>query len=216
MQDGRGGTGTVTFTWTVTQPPPPPPAAPGGLLATADSSSQITLTWTDNSSNEDGFYVEQSSGSSFIRLTAPAAKDATRYTVTGLNPATAYSYRVQAFNAGGTSQYSSIAGATTLPPPPAPPAAPSNLSAQGGSGQVKLTWTDNSTDETKFVIQRTSGTGSLFIDVVSPPVPNSTGTVSYVDTAVARNTSYKYVVSACNANGCSNASNSSSTKTKPH
>src|SRR5207248_533365 len=121
VQDGRGGTGTVTFMWTVTQPPPPPPAAPGGLLATADSSSQI-----------------------------------------------------------------------------------------------KLTWADNSTDETKFVIQRTSGTGSLFIDVVSPPVPNSTGTVSYVDTAVARNTSYKYVVSACNANGCSNASNSSSTKTKPH
>ena len=35
--------------------PPSPPAAPSGLLATAVSSTQIDLSWTDNSSSESGF-----------------------------------------------------------------------------------------------------------------------------------------------------------------
>ena len=37
-----------------------PPAAPSNLVATAASSSQINLTWTDNSSNEDGFKLYRS------------------------------------------------------------------------------------------------------------------------------------------------------------
>src|SRR4029077_19099293 len=36
------------------------PAAPSGLTATAVSSSQINLNWTDNSTNETGFKVERS------------------------------------------------------------------------------------------------------------------------------------------------------------
>ncbi|MBI3910466.1 MAG: fibronectin type III domain-containing protein, partial [Armatimonadetes bacterium] len=39
---------------------PLPPGDPSGLAATAVSSSQIDLAWTDNSSNEDGFKVERS------------------------------------------------------------------------------------------------------------------------------------------------------------
>ena len=40
----------------------PPPAAPSGLSATAVSSSQINLSWTDNSSDETGFKLERKTG----------------------------------------------------------------------------------------------------------------------------------------------------------
>src|SRR5207253_3086653 len=39
-----------------------PPAAPSNLPATAASSRQIHLTWTDNSSHEDGFKLYRSTG----------------------------------------------------------------------------------------------------------------------------------------------------------
>ena len=39
---------------------PTVPNAPTGLVATAVSSSQIDLTWTDNAGNETGFIVERS------------------------------------------------------------------------------------------------------------------------------------------------------------
>ncbi len=51
------------------------PAAPSSLTTTLSSQTQITMTWTDNSSNEDGFKIECSEpwarGAS--RRTRPAA-----------------------------------------------------------------------------------------------------------------------------------------------
>ena len=42
------------------------PAAPSGLTASAASSSQINLSWTDNSNNETGFKIDQATSSDFI------------------------------------------------------------------------------------------------------------------------------------------------------
>ena len=41
----------------------PVPATPYGLTATAASSSQINLAWTDISANESGFKIERKTGS---------------------------------------------------------------------------------------------------------------------------------------------------------
>src|SRR4030042_1907319 len=38
----------------------PVPAAPTNLAADAESSSKITISWTDNSNNEEGFKIERS------------------------------------------------------------------------------------------------------------------------------------------------------------
>src|SRR6266498_3395260 len=48
---------SVTFTLG-----PSAPAAPSNLAATAVSSSQINLSWTDNATTEDGFTIERCSG----------------------------------------------------------------------------------------------------------------------------------------------------------
>src|SRR5207249_2780000 len=55
---------TPTPTPPATPTPTPTPAlnAPTNLTATAASSSQINLTWADNSANEDGFLIERCQG----------------------------------------------------------------------------------------------------------------------------------------------------------
>jgi hypothetical protein len=44
---------------TTPAPPPLPPAAPSNLGTTAPTSSSITLNWSDNSGDEDGFAIER-------------------------------------------------------------------------------------------------------------------------------------------------------------
>ncbi|MBN1671469.1 MAG: lamin tail domain-containing protein [Kiritimatiellae bacterium] len=92
-----------------------PPGAPSGLSATAASGSAIELRWTDGSGNETGFKIERSpNGSSSWQQIATAGADVTAYSDAGLPPATAFTYRVRATNAIGDSDYSNVAGATTL------------------------------------------------------------------------------------------------------
>jgi concanavalin A-like lectin/glucanase superfamily protein/fibronectin type III domain protein len=100
----------------------PPVAAPSNLSATAASTSQINLQWTDNASNETEYVVERDTNSNF---TAPQSTtlgaNATSYSSTGLSPSTTYYYRVKARNASASSAYSGSASATTQSPPPPPP-----------------------------------------------------------------------------------------------
>jgi len=93
-----------------------PPAAPSGLSATAVSSSQINLDWTDNANNETGFKIERDS-----MPIATVGANVTSYSDTGLDPSTTYTYRVRAYNGAGDSDYSIAASATTEPPPEKPP-----------------------------------------------------------------------------------------------
>src|SRR5207249_1838040 len=65
-------------------------------------------------------------------------------------PGTLFYYRVRAFNGDGSS-FSSSVGVTT----PGPPSAPTNLAVQALSPtQVKVSWTDASTNEGSFELQR--------------------------------------------------------------
>jgi cellulose 1,4-beta-cellobiosidase len=93
------------------------PAAPGNLVASAISATEIRLTWTSNSNNETGFKLERCAGTSctnFVQFsTTPAG--ATSYSNTGLTSNTSYRYRVRAYNSLGNSAYSNISSAKTRP-----------------------------------------------------------------------------------------------------
>ena len=87
---------------------------PADLKAEAASSSQIDLSWRDNSANETGFRLERrQEGSGEWVEAGTAATNATTYSDMGLVPATAYRYRVQAFNDTASSAFSNEAVATT-------------------------------------------------------------------------------------------------------
>ena len=78
------------------------------------NAAQLTLTWTDNSTNEDGFAIERKTGSTgtFAQI-GTVGPNVTSYTDTGATSAITYCYRVAAFNAAGNSAYSSEACGTT-------------------------------------------------------------------------------------------------------
>jgi hypothetical protein len=93
----------------------PTPSPPTNLTATAVSSSQINLSWTDNSNNETGFKVERSTDGTTFTQIATVGANVTMYGNTGLSALTEYDYRVRAYNVGGNSAYSNIASAKTRP-----------------------------------------------------------------------------------------------------
>jgi hypothetical protein len=76
--------------------------------------SEITLTWTDNSGNEDGFKIERKTTTSgtFAQISMEGA-GMTTYTDPGLAVDTTYCYRVRAFNTNGDSTYTNEACTTT-------------------------------------------------------------------------------------------------------
>jgi hypothetical protein len=184
-----------------------PPAAPTGLAAAAVSSSQISLTWIDNSGNEGGFKIERCSGSGcndFAQIATVGANIAS-YADTGLLASTSYTYRVRAYNSGGDSAYSNDAAATT-PAAPALPQAPSNLTATAASSsQINLAWKDNSDNEVIFKIERCQGSRCTNFAQIGSVAANVT---SYLDTAgLSPKKTYRYRVHAHNDAGDSAYSN---------
>jgi len=109
---GTSPPSSIASATTMVVPPLTMPLAPSNLTVTAISKNKLRLTWTDNSSNESGFYVDRSTdGRTWSRLATLAANTAT-YTNGGVKRGTVYYYRVLAYNSSGTSAASNIAAAT--------------------------------------------------------------------------------------------------------
>jgi titin len=185
------------------------PADPSNLVASAVSSTQINLTWTDNSNNETGFGIQRSTdGTNFTQI-ATVGAGVVNYSDAGLPPSTQYFYRVQALGSGGNSAFSNVANATTQAASPLP-AAPSNLIGNTVShSQVNLTWTDNSNNETGFVIQRSTN-GATFTQVATVAANVRT----FSNTGLSAATFYYYRVAAINSFGSSAYSNVLKVRTK--
>ena len=203
-KNGAGNSGYTDPACATTQAPPVTiPRPPSGLTATATSSSQINLGWTDNASDETGFEIERSTdGTNFAKI-AEVGANTTTYSSTGLNASTRYWYRVRANNSAGTSSYTNVADATTQAPPVTIPRPPSGLTATAtSSSQINLGWTDNASDETGFEIERsTDGTNFAKIADVGA------NTTTYSNTGLNASTRYWYRVRANNSAGASTYTN---------
>ncbi|HEV8381738.1 MAG TPA: hypothetical protein VGQ29_09135 [Gemmatimonadales bacterium] len=142
------------------------PAAPTNLTATPYSYEMLTFAWQDNATNEAGFEVWRSTdgpSGTFSLFTTYPFPNSTQGGNSGLQAATQYCYEVRAYNTLGQSgkirtysAFSNVACATTLPLPV--PAAPSGVNAapQYDGYAIRVTWTDNSSNETGFRVERSA------------------------------------------------------------
>ena len=174
------------------------PTDPTGLLATPNSETQATLTWTA-STDAVGvtlYRIERCTGAACVNFAEIATDNASPYVDATLAAATAYRYRIRAQDAAlNLSGYSNIASVST--PDNTAPTAPSNLVATPvNETQVDLTWT-GSTDNvgvTAYLLERCTGAGcSSFAEIAQPTATN------YSDTGRSANTVYRYQVRARDA-----------------
>ncbi len=175
-----------------TTPAPPAPNTPSNVSATATSTTDITVTWRDNSSDETGFEIWRSTtgASGTYSFLVSVAANAESTNDTGLTPGTQYCYKVKALG-GGVTPSSPLSGsdcATTG----AQVAAPSSLAATvTSSTAIALTWTDNSSNESGFEIWRSTTGASGSYTLRNTVVANAESTN---DTGLTPGTQYCYEV----------------------
>lgn len=122
------------------------------------------------------------------------------YTHTGLSPNTTYYYRTQVYITNATSSYSNVLSVTTSAGGGggAVPTAPSGLSVGSPtSSTLDLTWTDNSSDETGFEIDRSPNGTSGWTTITT----TSSNATSYANTGLTASTTYYYRIRAINGSG---------------
>jgi len=166
-----------------------PLAAPTSLSATAASPTRVNLTWTDNSTGEQGFkvYRKKSGGAWEAPVTLPTP-DLTHYEFTNCLPGTTYYFAVRAYCGSATSSNSNLASATTPNL-----LAPSNLTAAAVAwNRVNLTWVDHATGEQGFKVYRKKLGGSWEAPITLP-TPNLT---HYEYGSCQDNTTYYFAVRA--------------------
>ncbi len=139
--------------------PPPPPAAPSGLVGTPLSATQVSLGWTDNSLTEQRFDVERKTvGGEWGPVRSVLANVNQTVDDVGVLPSTSYLYRVRAANAGGVSEWSNEAPATT----PTGGTGTGRLVAAPRRVAFPLTTVGQIPAPTRIVTLRNAGRGTYF------------------------------------------------------
>ncbi|HBG06532.1 MAG: hypothetical protein A2075_24910 [Geobacteraceae bacterium GWC2_58_44] len=176
----------------------PAPTAPAAVInpSAAGGANRVTLSWPAvTAASSYNIYWSNSPG--VTTTTGTRISGATSpYVHTGLSAGAGYYYVVTAQNGVGESPASAQAAATTNAPPPSLPAAPTGVSASGGSNQVSLSW------------QAVSGAGSynLYWSTTSG-VTTATGTKitsvgsPYLQTGLSAGSTFYYIVTAVNGAG---------------
>lgn len=180
------------------------PATPGSFSATYAEPTGVTITWADGA-NEAGYRLSRRTMTAGVygpwTDVVTAAQNATQHIDNTVSADTRYQYRIRSCNGAGPSAFTSGLTVWTGGPPPA---APTGTAATGiSSSEIQITWTDASSDETHFSLQRSLRVGltwDAWVDVATQPAANAT---TFTDSGLAANTKYRYRVRACSEAGCS-------------
>ena len=74
-----------------------------GSLSSLGYAASVTLTWQDNSINEDGFKIERAANAGTYAEIASVAPNTQSYTDSGVVAGTSYCFRIRSFNTSGAS-----------------------------------------------------------------------------------------------------------------
>jgi len=190
---------------------PGTPTAPTNLAAAVQAGPVVSLTWTDNATNETGFSVERCTVLppavdciDFVRIAAPGPRKNTggvSYADATIAFGNTYLYRVAALNGAGLSAYSPVPPAVVSVVLPALPPVPASLTvaavkANGKNYTATLNW-GATVDPASFTIQRATNlsfTTGLSTFTVA-------GNTRILVQTVTNNSVYYYRIRANNAAG---------------
>jgi hypothetical protein len=123
-------------------------------LSISRSSSGALLEWTDPWSNAAGYVIESSANGFNFEVLDTVGSSERSYHASGAQPQKTY-YRIYAFNEldrGASSAVVSLNSERDGVPNP-----PENVAAQvSDEGQITVMWTDSSSNETGFVLERST------------------------------------------------------------
>jgi len=187
------------------------PDAPTALTAAITGSGRskaVVLKWVNSALNATGFTIQKSTDPLFLAVgtTTISLGNVTTYTDVIGNTSTVYYYRVMANNLVGSGVVgfpNALASSAYTPAVasnmPAPPAAPTNPAAAIQTARsIRISWTDNSNNETGFTIQRSVNGGAFTLLVVT--AANAT---SFTDVSVSTGNTYAYRIASTNGAGSS-------------
>ena len=214
-ESGWSTTGTATT--------PTLPGTPTDLTITTIGRDELTAAWTApvSVSGVSHYNVQRCSATARNDGTwrcssgwsNAGAATGTPHTITGLNGNTAYSVRVQAANAAGTSGWSNTYTATTLPPDA--PGTPSDFNATAGNRRIRLSWTApaaNGARITSYTITCSSGlTGNHRCDNTDGNNTYPTSGTSYTISGLTNGNEYMFTVSATNSAGTGSTTDAQAT-----
>ncbi|MDB5294023.1 MAG: repeat-containing protein, partial [Phycisphaerales bacterium] len=176
------------------------------LASAATSSSVVELTWAENSARQTGVQIYRSSDNVTYTQIALVDSGVGGYTDAGLTEATAYYYKAIAVNAVSASGAALVTG-TTRPIAPTGPAVSATT-----IDSVTVGWTNGSTRNTGYVVERSDDAGDNWATVATIADP---AVVTVTDTGLTEGTAYLYRVSATSVFGPSAPTAELSASTRP-
>ena len=188
--DGRGGTGSATFSWTIVDQTPP--TVPTSLAVTGTTTTSISLSWspsTDSGGAGLAGYRIYRDGSA-VPL---ASVTGTTFTDNGLTNGMTYSYRVTAYDAAGNESAAAGSVSGTARDTQAP-SVPQSLAASNiTTTSVTISW-QPSTDA--------GGSGLAGYRVFRDGVLRTTVTgTAFTDSGLTPGVQYRYAMAAYDGAG---------------
>jgi hypothetical protein len=185
-----------------------PPTSPGqpagepyGLTVTRIYHNSISLSWRDNTDNETGFNLLRSTTPAGATTLLAVPANTTSFSDNSVTANTLYYYRVQAVNGPINGDLSAQVSARSLSAASSP-AAPSNLLTRDLTPDtVRLSWTDNSSNEDLFIVELSSNPVTSWTEI-DRPLFNTTSTDIE---SLTPNTAYSVRVRSVNATGAANS-----------
>jgi fibronectin type 3 domain-containing protein len=196
--DFAGNTSIDSATASAT-PSNQPPAAPTGLTA-APGNRVIYLDWNNNTDSDlagYNLYRSLTAGSGYTQINGTLIPAGTiNFTDSAVSANVTYYYVVKAVD---TTPYESAdSNEASAVPDDYAPAAPTGLSATGGSGQISLSWNAVPEDDVVgYNVYRSSTNGTGYSRITPTPV----GTPGFTDTGLGDGQTYYYVVTAIDTAG---------------
>lgn len=172
------------------------PTAPTDVKLVINSSGKVVVTWSDNSATESGFVIERKSGTygSWTKV-GQVSKDITTFTESSVLACTTYCYRVRTSNCY---EYSKDVCITVTPPCPNPPT--NLLVVSNLYNKVIVKWTDNSSNESCFIIERKTGANGTWSQVGKV----NANCTTFSDLCVKDGVTYVYRVRTCDCTDYTN------------